>query len=227
MRIRCAAAVLWLLCPLSAEEITFSANGMTGTAGNTSDHTTLVGNAFVRTASIEIAADRIEMSGTDFRTVTATGNVTGKNFETNMAFSCGQMSYDRETKIAVLRDNVHLEDRENNVTADAEIIDYNQETDIAVLQINVSLTQKDTVCTGAYVVYQKKQQTLNVSGNAQVRQGTDVFRAQEITLNLQTQAITLDGRVRGSVRDDRVSAAGQQQNGETSSPAEGAADALP
>ena len=45
------------MLPAWSERITFSANSMTGTAGNTSDTTTLSGSAYVLTSSMEIAAD--------------------------------------------------------------------------------------------------------------------------------------------------------------------------
>jgi lipopolysaccharide export system protein LptA len=38
-----------------------------------------------------------------------------------------------------------------------------------------------------------------MNGNPQIQRDTDVFRAREITLNMDTEDITLDGRVRGSV----------------------------
>lgn len=186
-----------------AERITFSADSMSGTAGDTSDSTSLTGNAYVLTSSMEISADSITMSGKNFRYITAKGNITGKNIETKMEFKCGSMAYDRETKIATLRDNVHLDDTENKVSADAQIIEYNQNTDIAIIQIGITLKQKDNVCSGAYAVYRKKDQMLELSGNSQVKQGEDTFRAQEITLDLNTQEITLDGRVKGSVVDDK------------------------
>lgn len=194
-----------LLMPLLsfAEEITFSANTMTGIAGNKTDMTTLSGNAYVKTSSIEIYANKIELSGKDFRLLEATGGIRGKNFSTNLEFTCNHISYDRETKIAILRDGVTFIDAKNDVTAKAEVIEYNQDTDIAILQININLTQKDNVCTSTYAIYKKKEQILNLSGNAQIAQGSDTFRAQEIELNLDTQKITLDGRVRGSVVDER------------------------
>ncbi|HAH63018.1 MAG TPA: organic solvent tolerance protein OstA [Treponema sp.] len=197
------AAVLTLSVPASAERITFYADNMSGTAGSTSDTTKLDGNAYVRTASMEIAADSITMSGKNFRYIDAVGNIDGKNLDTKMEFKCSRMSYDRETKIATLKDDVHLDDTENNVSADAQIIEYNQNTDTAVLQIDITLKQKDNVCNGAYAVYRKKAQMLELSGNSQIKQGEDTFRAQEITLNLDTQEITLDGRVKGSVIDDK------------------------
>ena len=189
--------------PLWAERITFSANSMTGTAGNTSDTTTLSGSAYVLTSSMEISADSITMSGKNFRYIEAEGNITGKNIETKMEFTCASLSYDRRTKIATLKDNVRLTDTENGVSVEAQLIEYNQNTDIARIQIGITIKQKDNVCSSAYAVYRKKNKMLEMSGNARITQGEDTFRAQQITLNLDTQEITLDGRVKGSVVDEK------------------------
>ena len=190
---------------LCAEKITFSANSMSGTIGDKSDSTSLTGEAYILTDSMEISADSISMSGKDFRYIDAEGSITGKNMESELEFTCGKMHYDRETKIAQLSDKVSLTDVKNNVKAKAQHIEYNQDTDIAVMQIDIELTQKDNVCKGAYAVYRKADQMLELSGNAQIKQGSDTFRAQEITLNLDSQEITLDGRVKGSVIDERKS----------------------
>ena len=197
------AIILSLYTALFAEKITFSAGSMSGQAGDSSATTTLTGGAFVQTSSIEISADSIELSGDDYRFIKATGNISGKNLETKMEFTCDSMSYDRETKVAQLQGNVKLVDTENDVKADAQLIEYNQNTNIAVLQIGITLTQKKNVCTGAYAVYQKNEQMLEISGNAQVKQEDDVFRAQQITLNLDTQNITLSGNVKGSVTETK------------------------
>ena len=74
-----------------------------------------------------------------------------------------------------------------------------KEKEIAIMQISVYLTQKKNICTSAYAVYKKKEQILEMSGNPKVVQDEDTFRAQTITLNLDTQEITMDGRVKGSV----------------------------
>lgn len=204
----------------SAEKISFSADSMSGTVGDKSDSTTLSGEAYVLTDTMEIAADVINMSGKDFRYIEATGSIKGKNTESEMEFTCGRMKYDRETKIAQLIDNVSLTDIKNEVTAKAQLIEYNQETDIAVMHIDIELKQKDNTCTGAYAVYRKKSQMLELSGNAQIQQGNDTFRAQEITLDLDSQEITLDGRVKGSIIDERKSKETEEtQNPESQNPA--------
>lgn len=186
-----------------AEKIVFSANHLSGVIGDKSDATSLSGEAYVLTESIEISADNITMSGEDFRFIEADGNIKGKNMEAELEWTCDKLKYDRETKIASLSENVNLIDTKNDVNAKAQLIEYNQDTDIAIMQIDIELKQKDNVCTGVYAVYQKKEQLLDLSGNAQIKQGDDTFRAQEITLDLDSQEITLDGRVKGSVIDER------------------------
>jgi lipopolysaccharide export system protein LptA len=148
---------------------------------------------------MELSADSIELSGKDFRNIKASGNISGKIISSQMDFTCQDMTYDRTAKVARLQNGVHLVDHQNNVEADADLVDYNQNTEVAVLQIGVSLIQKENHCTAAYALYRKNDQTLTLTGNPQVKQNENTFRAQEIILNLDTQEITLDGRVRGSV----------------------------
>lgn len=223
---------LLLILPLctqhiSAEKITFSANSLSGTIGSKSDSTTMEGDAYVLTESMEISADSISMSGKDFRYIEATGSIKGKNMESELEFTCGKLHYDRETKIAKLSEDVTLIDQKNDVNAKAQLIEYNQNTDIAVIQIGIELTQKDNVCKGAYAVYRKAEQKLELSGNAQIKQGEDTFRAQEITLDLDSQEIILDGRVKGSVTDERKSSKDEnppEEADEAKEPADGSPD---
>ena len=198
-------SIIFALVPamIFCEEITFTADFMSGTAGSKTDTTTLEGNATVQTSSMNISADAIELSGEDFRFIAATGTVSGSITESQMDFTCGKLKYDRQTKVAQLEDAVHLVDVANEVTADAQIIEYNQNSETAVMQIEITLTQKDNVCTSAFAIYKKSEQKLEMSGNPKIQQGTDSFRAQEITLNLETQEITLDGRVKGTVSDSK------------------------
>ena len=215
MRLRFFVPAFFLLmcARVSAETIVFSANAMTGQAGNSSTTTTLSGNAYVKTQSMEIQADVLELSGDDYRFIKAQGHIDGKNLETNMTFTCDSLSYDRVTKIADLRGNVDFQDVENDVRAQAQIIVYNQNDETAVMQVKVSLTQKDNVCTGAYALYYKTTQILELSGNAQIRQKDDVFRAQHITLDMDTQEITLGGNVRGSVSESKSEARKSDDSG--------------
>ena len=196
---------------VNAETIVFSANKMTGQAGNSNTTTSLSGNAYIKTESMEIQADDVELSGEDYRYIKASGNISGKNLQSNMDFTCDTLEYDRTTKIALLKGNVKLDDKDNEVKAEAQIIEYNQDTEVAILQVQIKLTQEDNICSGSYAVYYKTTQLLELSGNAQVKQKEDVFRAQQITLDMNTQDITLDGNVKGKVTETKES---EDKNGE-------------
>ena len=199
------------LLSLNAETIVFSANKMTGQAGNSNTTTSLSGNAYIKTESMEIQADDVELSGDEYRYIKASGNISGKNLQSNMDFTCDSLEYDRTTKIALLKGNVKLDDKDNEVKAEAQIIEYNQDTEVAILQVEIKLTQEDNICSGSYAVYYKITQLLELSGNAQVKQKEDVFRAQQITLDMNTHDITLDGNVKGKVTDTKEA---EDKNGE-------------
>lgn len=211
-RILLAAAAVFLALPLFPEKIAFSAASMTGQTGEKSTVTRLNGNAYILTESMEITADSIELSGDGYRYIKASGMVKGKNSEAGLDFVCSQMDYDRETKVAALRGDVDMTDVENGVRAKAQSVEYNQNTDIAVLQVEVNIVQKSNVCTGSFAVYNKKNQLLDLSGNAKIKQDSDVFRAQHITLDIDTQEISLDGNVRGSITDRKESRPETEKN---------------
>jgi lipopolysaccharide export system protein LptA len=186
-----------------ADTIEFTAKTLSGFTGKKTEYTLLEGDAEVSTSKIKISAERIELSGEDFRFVSASGKVRGRNVEDDMDFECETLRYDREREVVTLLDGAKIVDNPNEVTAQAERIEYNQQTGVAMLQINIELRQKDSVCTGAFAIYRKEEQMLELGGDPKIEKGDDVFRAREIVMNLETEEIKLDGRVRGTVKDSK------------------------
>lgn len=193
--------VLIFSSKLFSETIVFSADMMTGRAGDSSSSTVLKGNSSVKTDTIEINASSISLSGEDYSKISAQGSIKGINKKSNLEFSCDNLEYNRKTEIILLYGNVNFEDKSNKVTAKAQIIEYNQKTEVATLQVQINLVKDDNTCTGSYAIYNKNEQILELSGNATVTQKDDSFRAQYIRLDLDSQNITLDGNVKGSVKD--------------------------
>lgn len=200
---RLTATIILILLglPAAAGTISFKADSMSGNTGSGQETTILSGRAWISTDDIEIHADRIELSGSNYDIITATGNINGTNSDSGITFSSDRLSYDRRTDIIKLEGNVTLIDTENDVNAKAYLIEYNQKTETAVLQMNVKLVQKDSVCTSALATWRKDEKMLEMSGSPKIVQKDDVFTAQEITFNLDTEEITLDGKVRGTVTD--------------------------
>ncbi len=187
---------------LNAESILFSADSMSGKSSDTDDRTKLTGNAIVTTDSMEIQGDEIEIYGKDYRFIHAEGNISGKNTKTKIEFSCSTLDYDKQTRTVILQDNVTMTDTENAVKASAQKIEYKQDSDVAVLQVNVELEQKKNVCTCEFAIYQKKAQLLDMSGNPVIQKGDDKFSAQSITFDLNTEAITMNGKVAGEIKSN-------------------------
>jgi lipopolysaccharide export system protein LptA len=180
----------------------FSAQKMSGSMKKDQDYTKLSGVAKIKTNTLEIGADTIELYGKDFRFIKAQGEVRGVQEEDGLVFSCETMEYDRQEKIALFTGTVVLEDKENEVVAKAQRIEYREDDALALMQINVELTKKDSISTCAFALYRKEEKLLEMTGNPQVIQGNDTFRAQEIIFNLDTEEITMDGRVQGTVTED-------------------------
>ena len=135
------------------EVIDFKADKMSGYSNKESEYSKLMGNAEIKTESMEIRADTIELTGKNFRYIKATGNVQGNQAEDNLEFACKELTYDRAEKIALFKGDVVLVDGENEVTAKAQRIEYNENTGVAIMQIAVELTKKDSISTGAFALY--------------------------------------------------------------------------
>lgn len=198
----------------NAETINFYADSMSGSTSDNNEYTKLSGNAYIETETMELKADTIEMSGTDYRYIKATGNVNGTYTEGGFVFTCNSINYDRDTEIAVLEGMVYMDDTENDVQLEAEFIEYNQTTEIALIQIAVQILQDKSVCTAAFALYRKELQILELSGSPKIVQGDDIFQAQEIIFNLDTEEITLVGKVHGTVTDSS-NASTQAETGNT------------
>ncbi len=204
---RAFAVLSLILCAavLCADDktISFSAARMSGTAGKTAGTTVLEGSAVVDIGTLRIAGDRIELSGKDFRYVTATGSVTGTDSEKGYTFSADSLSYDRDREVALFRGNTKLVDTKNEVEASALMISYNQKTEIAFLQTDVKLKRKDIDCTAVFATYRRTLNLLDLSGSPRVLRDGDEFRADRISVNLETEYISLDGRVSGTLQDTK------------------------
>lgn len=212
-----ALAFLVLSASLFAKgkPIDFSADRMSGTAGKKTSVTVLEGNAVVKVGSLQITGDRIELSGEDFRYVTATGNITGKDDEKGYSFTSGQLSYDREREVAAFTGDAKLIDTKHEVEASASMISYNQKTETAFLQVDVKLKRKKINCTSNFAVYRRTISMLDLAGSPYVVRDNDEFRADRISVNLDTEYITLDGSVSGTIKQSDAQKGDAPADGKT------------
>jgi len=202
----CALAViLWiLLCafPLAAaDQFTFKADVMTGSKALGREVTILSGNAEVRSDNILLRADRIEIQGENNQFIDCIGGVWGMEEEKDILFTTDRLRYDRTLKIARLEGNSTLEDRKNEIVAKGRFIEYDDEAEITVFQISVRLFKDDIVCRSEYAVYYRGKKLLDLSGFPVVFKKDDEFRADRIRVDLDTDDVTMEGSVSGTIKN--------------------------
>lgn len=187
-------------------KITFSADKMQGSGRKGENATALTGNAKVSVDSLDIYGERIELYGKDYRYIKANGGVKGEDSEKGFTFSAASLSYDRETEVAEFMGEAKVEDTKNKVETAAERIEYNQKNEIILLQMAVKLKSKDILCDSLFAVYNRNTAMLELTGKPTVKKGKDEFKAAQISVNLDTEDIRLEGKVSGSVTEEKEDA---------------------
>jgi lipopolysaccharide export system protein LptA len=186
---------------LGADTFTFKADRMSGGRASGKEITMLTGNAEVRSDSLLLKASRIELQGEDNQFIDCFGDVWGMEEDKNILFQTDRLRYDRKLKIARLEGNSTLEDRENEIVAKGRFIEYDDQNEITVFQISVRLFKDDMVCRSEYAVYRRQAKLLDLSGFPVVFKKSDEFRADRIRVDLETDDVTMEGSVSGSIQE--------------------------
>ena len=195
--------VLYVTTPatVTADIFSFRADRMSGTKALGRETTILSGNAEVRSDSLLLRADRIEIQGDNNQFIDCSGNVWGMEEEKNIIFQTDRLRYDRKLKIARLEGNSTLEDKKNEIVAKGRFIEYDDQSEITVFQIGVRLFKDDMVCRAEYAVYRRTEKLLDLSGFPVVFKKDDEFRADRIRVDLDTDDVTMEGAVSGTIKN--------------------------
>jgi len=186
---------------MAKDVFSFKADRMSGTKAIGKETTILVGNAEVRSNSLLLKANRIEIQGENNQFVDCSGGVWGFEEEKNILFFTDRLRYDRKLKIARLEGNSTLEDRKNNIVAKGSFIEYDDQAEVTVMQVSVRLFKDDMVCRSQYAVYRRTEKLLDLTGFPVVFKKDDEFRADRIRVDLDTDDVTMEGAVEGTIKN--------------------------
>ena len=184
-----------------ADTFSFKADQMSGTKALGRETTILAGNAEVRSDNLILRAARIEIQGDNNQFIDCSGGVWGMEEEKNIIFHSDRLRYDRKLKIARLEGNSTLEDKKNELVAKGNFIEYDDQAEITVFQISVRLFKDDMVCRSEYAVYRRNEKLLDLSGFPVVFKKDDEFRADRIRVDLETDDVTMEGAVSGTIKN--------------------------
>lgn len=209
------------LLPAPSETFTFSADGMSGSFSPGKENAVLTGNARVISGSLEIRADRIEISGKDWRYVRCYGTVVAEDREKGIRFITENFFHDRVARLSRMEGPSTLEDRRNRLVVKGSWIENDDATEIAKVRVGARILREDLACRAEFARYDRSAGLLELSGSPVVVKDGDEYRAARIVVDVDTEEIWLEGSVSG-----RVSAAagtGGKPAGEGAAPLPAAA----
>ncbi len=201
--VRVAIAVLYFAAAalLNAEKFSFSGDSTTMTLAEGGQHALLTGHGTVQSQDMRITADSIELFGKDFIYAQCHGNVHVVDARRGLDLSSQDLFYDRERKIARIRGNAMMADVKNEMVVKGGFIEDRDTEQITIVEIGVRIFKKDIVCRSEFARYQRDKKILELSGMPWVSKGGDIYQAARITVNLDTEDITLEGSVQGTLQD--------------------------
>jgi lipopolysaccharide export system protein LptA len=184
-----------------AEPIDFSATSVQSSLAKGRERTILSGKARVKTGSISIAADRIELYGKDFIYLDCTGSVTVVDTERQIRLEAPSLYYDRIKKLARAQGPSVLQDDKNKLVLKAEWIENDGENEITLAQVAVRILKDKLACRAEYALYRRTENMLELTGAPSAYKDGDKYEASRILVNTETEDIRLEGAVKGSVSD--------------------------
>ncbi|QEN04817.1 hypothetical protein EW093_08905 [Thiospirochaeta perfilievii] len=187
----------------SSEALIFGCDQSESSFAEHNKRSTLIGNAYIKTDTLNINSDRIELYGEDYRFASCTGSVLIHNIKENFYINSEKLLYDNEKKEATVTGNAIMKDIDNEMIIKGEYIKSFEKTSITLIQIKVRIINEDLVCRSEFAEYNSEINRLVLTGDPVVFKGDDVFRASKITINLDTNDIIMEGKVKGNISEEK------------------------
>lgn len=182
-----------------SDVITFTAQRMESVLAKGKEKTILIGAVVINTGSIEIRADRIELSGTDYNNLVCIGTVKIKDDSKGFSLVSDNLEYARDTEIGLAQSAVVLEDSKNNVILKAGWVRFDQKQSIVDARIGVHILKEDFAVRAEYARYNRDTESLELSGKPTVVSPDGTITADTIRGKPNMDNLTLGGEVSGTI----------------------------
>lgn len=196
-----------LLAQQDEQTFTFSGDSTSITMREGEQRTVLEGNARVRSETTSITAERIELYGEDFRYARCSGTVEVEDSERGIALTAESLLFDRERTYIRVDGYSEMVDYEHEVVAKSGFMENFGEEKRTVFHIGVRIMQatEDSrmVCRSEYARYDREKNELFLSGSPVVFWRDDEYRAEHIRVNLDTEEISMEGGVEGTITPEQ------------------------
>lgn len=205
--------VLFAAAPVSGQEggakpaesdetkdtITFTARRMESVIAKGKEKTVLIGSAVVNTGTIQVTADRIELSGKDYNDMLCLGNVTVKDDSKGFLLKAANVAYTRDTEVGVAQNQVQIDDSKNNLVLKAEWVQFDQKQSILVARIAVHILKEDFAVRSEYARYDRNDESLQLSGTPVALNSDGRLSAEYMSGKADLNDLSMSGDVSGTI----------------------------
>ena len=183
----------------SGDTITFSARRMESVIAKGKEKTILIGQAVVNTGTVEIKADRIELSGEDYNDVVCAGAVSVFDESKGFLLTSATLKYARDTEIGLAQDKVVIEDSKNDVVLKAEWVRFDQKQSLVDARIAVHILKEDFAVRAEFARYNRDDESLQLSGSPVAVSPDGTISADTISGTPSMDGLELGGSVSGTI----------------------------
>lgn len=190
------------------QTFTYSGDSMSTVLAEGNQQALLSGHARVDTEDLRITADQILLFGKDFVYAQANGNVHVVDTKRGLDLRSQSLFYDRDKKISRVTGDAVMADVKNELVVKGGFIEDNDTEKLTIVQIGVRVLKKDIVCRAEFAKYWRDKKLVELSGLPWVSRRDDVYQAARITINLDTEDISLEGDVQGTIQSEKKAESG-------------------
>jgi lipopolysaccharide export system protein LptA len=191
--------IVTMAAQAATQKLNYTGDSLSTILAEGSQHVLLKGHALIQTEDLRITADEVELFGTDYIYAWCHGNVHVVDSKRGLDLTSNELFYDRDRKVARIQGNAVMADLKNEMVVKGGFIEDRDTEQITIVQIGVRIFKKDIECKSEYARYQRDKKILELSGMPWVSKGNDIYQASRISINLDTEDISLEGEVSGTI----------------------------
>jgi len=191
---------------LFSENFNFSSDKTSISLAKGSEQTSLSGHAQIISENTTITADNIELFGDDFQYARCRGNVLVLDKNKGIQINTEKLFYDRKAEIMTINSYAEMIDQKNEIIVKGSYFENRGKENITIIQIGVRIFKAgendSMICRSEFAKYNRENETLELAGMPIVIWKNDEYRANRITINLDTDNINMTGEVSGTIKSD-------------------------
>ena len=186
-----------------SDEISFSGGSSSIVLREGKENVVLSDGASVTVGSMVITSDTITLSGNNWRYVSCSGQTSVSDPERGISIRTKGIWYDRIDERILISTWFEIDDTMNEVSATGASLEYRLSEERLQLDKSVSLLKATDSgimrCQAESVIFSRNDNMLTLRGNASVNWDGDRYGAEVISVDLNTDSISLEGRISGNI----------------------------